>query len=648
MCGFIGFWNRAGLDRESYNHLVKMTNSIKHRGPDDSGYWLEENDGVAFGHRRLSIVDLSPAGHQPMASMCGRWMIVYNGEIYNHLDIRKELQDLGVPFDWKGHSDTETLLAAISYFGIEGALKKCVGMFAFALWDKKNKTMTLARDRVGEKPLYYGWSGNTFIFGSDLISFRHHPQWKGIINRSAISLLTRYKYIPAPYSIFENVNKLMPGSILTLNRNYECKIEKYWDAENSFLTAQSSPFLENPTEAVDQLEQLLKQSIEGQMMADVPVGAFLSGGIDSSVVVSLMQSLSKKPIRTFSIGFNDNKYNEAEYAKAIANHLGTDHTELYCTPQDSLDIIPKLSNIYSEPFADSSQIPTILVSHLAKQQVTVSLSGDGGDELFGGYGRYKAINHKWDRLKVVPYLLRKMGANFIHSLSPLSWNKISSTLSSILPGHLNGNLGHKLYKLSEIIDSYDEQKFYHKMLSHYPEHLSIMKNTIDSQSSLSSERIPEFPTFVQKMMYSDFVTYLPDDVLVKVDRASMSVGLECRVPLLDHRLVEFAWSLPFDMIYREGKVKWPLRQVLDRYVPKNLVERPKMGFGIPVGDWLKDPLRDWCEHLLDKTRLEQEEVFDTQKIQGLWQNHLSGASSQQSLLWSILMFESWYEDFNNA
>jgi asparagine synthase (glutamine-hydrolysing) len=625
-----------------------MSDAIVSRGPDDAGVWIDPDAGIALGHRRLSIVDLSPMGHQPMFSVCGRWVIAFNGEIYNHEDLRKQIESGGWSEGWRGRSDTEVLLAAISIYGVRSALEKCVGMFAFAIWDRAERTLTMARDRLGEKPAYYGWLDDTFVFGSDLAALYRHPKWTGKIDRGSLALLMRHNYIPAPYSIFSNVAKLQPGCILTLVHGSRApRIECYWSAAETAVRGQRAPFTGSADDAVDTLEVLLRQSLSGQMMADVPLGAFLSGGIDSSTVVALMQTMSSQPVRTFTIGFHEEGYNEAVHAKAVAAHLGTAHTELYVSPREALDVVPALPTIYSEPFSDSSQIPTLLVSRLARRSVTVSLSGDGGDELFSGYSRYSLSERLWSRLSSVPRAIRSGAARSIQILSPQRWNGALSPILKYAPAKYRlSNPGDKLHKLAGVLSLQTEEEVYRRLVSHWQCPSELVRDSHEPPTMLTGlTDVPPLPSFVQRMMYLDTVSYLPDDILVKVDRASMGVSLESRVPLLDHRLVEFAMSLPMDILRRDGQSKWPLRQVLYRHVPRSLIERPKMGFGVPIDSWLRGPLREWGESLLARSRLESDGFFDPEIVRSTWEQHQSGERNWQYLLWDVLTFQAWHEHY---
>ena len=648
MCGFVGFlgcgsWNRP---ETAPGILLRMADSIVARGPDDAGYWHDEA-GIALGHRRLSILDLSPAGHQPMASACGRYVIAFNGEIYNHLDLRRALEDADRAPAWRGHSDTETLLAGFSAWGIGATVGRCIGMFAFAVWDRETQVLTLGRDRLGEKPLYYGWQGkggeNCFLFGSDLRALKAHPAFVADINRDALCLLMRHNYISTPYSIYQGIFKLPPGYLLSVSlAQREPVLQVYWSLPQVAEAGVTTRFAGSDQQAVDKLETLLKSAVSQQMVADVPLGAFLSGGIDSSTVVALMQAQSSRPVKTFTVGFNEEGYNEAVHAKAVAAHLGTDHTELYVTPQQAMAVIPKLPSLYSEPFSDSSQIPTYLVSELARQHVTVSLSGDAGDELFAGYNRYVMTRNLWGKIRRVPPPLRALAASGLRSLSPSTWNVLLRPLQPMLPTALRAsNLGDKLHKGAAVIRASQIEDLYLKLVTHWePDGLVLGAN--EPATPLRGNRLALIGLdAVQRMMALDAMTYLPDDILVKVDRAAMGVSLESRVPFLDHRVVEFAWRLPQHLKIRDGVGKWALRQVLYRHVPKTLIERPKMGFGVPIDSWLRGPLRDWAETLLDEGRLKHEGFFNPVPIRQKWAEHLSGKRNWQYHLWHVLMFQAW-------
>ncbi|HEX9964280.1 MAG TPA: asparagine synthase (glutamine-hydrolyzing) [Allosphingosinicella sp.] len=648
MCGFAGFLGSAALfgGGRAAPVATAMAGCIRHRGPDHGGLWLDPEAGIALAHRRLAIVDLSPAGEQPMESLSGRYVTIYNGEIYNHLDLRRELEEAGHRFDWRGHSDTETLLAAIEIWGVRGALERSIGMFALALWDRRDRQLTLARDRLGEKPLYYGWQGDTFLFGSELKSFRHHPAFQGEIDRDSLTLLMRHAYIPAPHSIYRGISKLMPGCFASLSPGRrEPAIESYWSAASVAEQGVRNPLKASPDEAVEQLERLLMDAVGQQMIADVPLGAFLSGGVDSSTIVALMQAQSSRPVKTFSIGFNEDEYNEAVHAKAVAEHIGTDHTELYVTADQAMGVIPLIPEMYDEPFADSSQIPTYLVSQLARKSVTVSLSGDAGDELFGGYNRYALTAAFWGRISRIPKPVRGVLASALTSVSPNAWNRFAGAVQPILPNSLRMRLpGDKIHKGAGVLKCADVDELYHGLVSSWQDPEALVVGGREPKTALTGGG-PDLGGLsgVDRMMALDMITYLPDDILAKVDRAAMSVSLETRVPLLDHRVVEFAWRLPAEYKIRHGQTKWALREVLYRHVPRALIERPKMGFGVPVGDWLRGPMREWAEALLDPRRLEQEGFFRPEAISAMWKAHLRGEVNEQYRLWIVLMFQAWLE-----
>jgi asparagine synthase (glutamine-hydrolysing) len=638
MCGIAGFWggptNPAIAER--------MAARLETRGPDDAGVWTDAGAGLALAHRRLSILDLSPAGHQPMHSPCGRYVLVYNGEIYNHRDLRKDLERESGAFDWRGHSDTETLLAALRHWGVPGALERVNGMFAFALWDAAERTLFLARDRMGEKPLYYGRSGETFLFGSELKALTAHPAWRGEVDRDALALYLRHNYVPAPWSIYRGIAKLPPAHYVAIRENGRAVGEPvcYWDlgrvAEAGVAAAEGTP-----QALTDELDTLLRDAVRRRMAADVPLGAFLSGGYDSTTVAALMQAQSERPVRTFSIGFHEAGYNEAEHAKAVAAHLGTEHTELYVTPEEAMAVIPRLPAIYDEPFSDSSQIPTFLVSQLARRHVTVSLSGDGGDELFCGYNRHIVGPGTWARASRLPRPLRRglgWGVDRMAKRDVQRW-------VNALPGKWRiPNVANKLEKLGQALGARGGLDFYRSLASHWKDPASLVPGASEPDTLLTQpERLPMLPGLRERMMYLDQMTYLPDDILTKVDRASMAVSLEARVPLLDHRLVEFAWRVPTAYKYRNGQGKWLLRQVLYRYVPQQLMDRPKMGFGVPIEHWLRGPLREWAEELLNERRLREEGFFDPAPVRNMWQEHVSGKRRWHYYLWDVLMFQAWLE-----
>jgi asparagine synthase (glutamine-hydrolysing) len=591
-----------------------------------------------------------------MVSVSGRYVIVFNGEIYNHQELRRELGDSPHPQTlaqgengtrhWRGHSDTETLLASVEVWGIEATLKKSVGMFAIALWDRAERVLTLARDRMGEKPLYYGWQGNTFLFGSELKALKAHPAFQGEIDRGSLALLLRHNYIPAPYSIYKGIRKLPPGTYLNFAMGKrEGELVHYWSVGEVAKLGQAQPFAGSEPEAIKTLEEHLLGSIGLQMVADVPLGAFLSGGVDSSTVVALMQAQSSRPVKTFTIGFHEEGYDEAQHAKSVARHLGTEHTELYVRPKEAIDLIPRLPVLYDEPFSDSSQIPTFLVSELARRHVTVSLSGDGGDELFGGYNRYFWTTNIWRRIGWVPQPLRAALAGALTALPPSVWDGVFRGLARFLPARWRyANPGDKLHKVAEVLAVRTPEEIYLDLVSHWKQPTEVVRGTHEPPTVLTDAgQWADLADFEQRMMYLDQMTYLPGDILTKVDRAAMAVSLETRVPLLDHRVVEFAWSLPLSMKIHDGQGKWLLRQVLNGYVPKELMERPKMGFGVPIDVWLRGPLKDWAEELLDEARLQREGYFDPYPIRRKWAEHLSGGRNWSYYLWDVLMFQAWLE-----
>ena len=645
MCGITGFW-QSRLDNEKIltQCVQVMNDALIHRGPDDGGVWVDSQAGLALGNRRLAIIDLSPAGHQPMTSSCERYVITYNGEVYNFAEVRKELEAQGKRFH--SHTDTEVILAACAHWGVLAAAQRFIGMFAFALWDRKERSLTLVRDRLGIKPLYYGWCQSTFLFGSELKALRAYPDFASSVDRNSLALFLRHGYIPAPYSIYQNIFKLLPGQVLTLSHvDAQPTLQPFWSAKDVVEQGQADLCEGDATGLVERLDELLRDAVRLRMIADVPLGAFLSGGVDSSTVVALMQAQSNRPVKTFTIGFHEDSYNEAQHAKQVAQHLGTEHTELYVTPEQAQAVIPQLPRMYDEPFADSSQIPTFLVSKLARQHVTVSLSGDGGDELFGGYNHYSLGRSLWQRLCWLPGSVKALGAKGIRSVSPQQWENLFQRLGPLVPEKLRLRLpGDKLHKLADLLGARSPEAMYHQLISLWRAPGEVV---IDAQEPLTlltdDARWAQVPTFTERMMYLDLVTYLPDDILAKVDRASMSVSLEARVPLLDHRVVAFAWRLPLSLKIRNGQSKWLLRQVLYRYVPQGLIERPKMGFGVPIDSWLRGPLRGWADALLDEGRLKHEGFFHLELIRQKWDEHQSGRHDWQYLLWNVLMFQAWQE-----
>ena len=640
MCGIAGFLepsrNRGVEDCEEITR--RMVSTLAHRGPDDEGTWADAEAGVALGHRRLAILDLSAEGHQPMRSADGRYVLAFNGEIYNFRALRSELEDGGHRF--RGHSDTEVMLAAFCEWGLEGALERFAGMFAFALWDRADGRLHLARDRAGEKPLYYGWAGDAFVFGSELKALRAHPRWRGRVDRGALSLLVRHGYIPAPFSIYENTRKLPPGCVLTLTpaNGRDRGIvgpAPYWSAPSVAVAGVAHPFAGGEREATDRLLYLLRRSVAQQMVADVPVGAFLSGGIDSSLVVAIMQTQCRRPVKTFSIGFEQEYYNEAHFARTVARHLGTDHTELYVHSREAQEVIPGLPRIYDEPFADRSQIPTAILCRLARRHVKVSLSGDGGDELFGGYNRYPDAERLWNVICRVPMPLRRL-ARHLKRISGAGSNMRAA------PGPVRRTLN-RVENLADVLSGSTDCALYQLLMSPNRDPRPWLR----SNPEIHDNALPawdRFPELLQRMMCLDLVRYLPDDILVKVDRAAMAVGLETRIPLLDHRIIQFAWSLPSSFKRNQGQGKWLLRQILYQYVPRALVDRPKRGFGAPIAEWLRGSLRGWAEELLDETRLRQEGFFEAREVRRKWGEHLADMRDWSPGLWHVLMFQAWLDE----
>ena len=644
MCGITGFLDTSkSSSTDKLNFIItRMCDQIKHRGPDDFGTWIDARNGIALGFRRLAILDLSPTGHQPMESADERYMIVFNGEIYNYGKLRDELLVFGHRF--RGTSDTEVMLAAITQWGLISAVQKFNGMFAFALWDKHGHTLSLVRDRLGIKPMYYGKSKNTIFFGSELKSLRAHPDFISDIDRDALTGFLRSSYIPAPYTIYHEVFKLPPATILTFSpgQNFSDAAQNvYWSHRDTVEFGLANQYRGNDLEAIDALEKTLTRSIGERMISDVPLGAFLSGGIDSSLIVMLMQKQNRLPIKTFTIGFNEGSFDEATHARAVAKHLGTDHTELYVSPDDARAVIPLLPTLYDEPFADPSQIPTFLISELARRQVTVSLSGDGGDELFGGYNRYAWIDRIWKRTSRVPLKFRKTIANGFSLLHPQDWEKFFKLTFQNIPNPVD-----KVEKLARILSAPGPEAIYRDLVSHWKNPSAIV---IGGQEPLTTLTEYNFEaknlTFEEHMMALDQLTYLPDNVLAKVDRASMGNSLEVRAPFLDnHETVEFAWKLPLNMKIRNGQGKWILRQLLYRHVPREMVDRPKMGFGVPIDSWLRGPLKGWAESLLDENRLHKEGYFHPKEIRQKWMEHSSGTRNWQYDLWNVLMFQAWLEE----
>ena len=642
MCGIAGLWDRK---RQSPAETVAanvaaMTETLVHRGPDAGDVWSEPGAGLALGHRRLSIVDLSPAGAQPMVSSCGRFVISYNGEIYNADELRAKLRSAQRRF--RGHSDTEAIVEGAAVWGVEATVKRLIGMFAMALWDRSEKVLYLVRDRLGIKPLYWASVDNRVIFGSELKALRAFGGWSPDLDRDALALYLRFGYVPAPHTIYRGVSKLLPGSILTIPADRPPTLTAYWSLDAIAREGQNARFVGDEKEAEEALDALLRDAIGRRMVADVPLGAFLSGGIDSSTVVALMQAQSARPVRTFSIGFTERGYDEAQHATAVARHLGTDHTELYASPQHALEVVPRLAEMYDEPFADSSQVPTYLVAQMTRQQVTVALSGDGGDELFAGYQRYFRSELPWRAIGATPRALRGLAACGVRALPPNAW----SALGTLIPEPSRpAQFGDKMHKLAGVLAGEPEASaFYRPVISQWVDPAGILVRGREPPGPLEDSRVAALvPDFVERMQYLDTLTYLPDDILTKVDRATMAVSLEARVPLLDHRLVAFSWSLPPAMKAAGGVGKHLLRRVLYRYVPRHLVERPKMGFTMPVQAWLRHELRDWAESLLDQRQLEADGIFRPALIRRRWHDHLAGSGNWQAAIWGVLMFQAWKE-----
>jgi asparagine synthase (glutamine-hydrolysing) len=642
MCGIAGIL-RGDFETFNIGETVRsMTSTLVHRGPDDVGVWRDEREAVALGHRRLSIIDLSPLGHQPMESSSGRYVIVYNGEIYNFKELRAEFEAAGSTF--RGGSDTEVILEAVERLGLRGALDRIRGMFAFALWDKRERLLFLARDRIGEKPLYYGRVKGGIAFASELKAIRACPGFDAEVDRNALTLYMRHNYVPAPYSIYRNVFKLQPGTFIVLKASSPQSLPEpntYWSACDVAQEGVRHALEMDEAQATDQLDALLRLSVRDQMVADVPLGAFLSGGIDSSTVVAMMQAQSNRPVRTFTIGFHEAEFNEADMAKQVATHLGTEHTELYVTPQDAMAVIPRLPDIFDEPFADSSQIPTCLVSMLTRQTVTVSLSGDGGDELFGGYQRYAYTADMSGGAGQGGGLLARCLSSARQPRLAASIRKVRSLMAEVAG---TGRLTERLDGLARMMSARDPDTIYMGVLSHWTAPETIVLGGIEPPSWItSSDPRTRFADFRNRMMLLDTVAYLPDDILVKVDRAAMGVSLETRVPLLDRRVVEFAWSLPITLKIRDGVGKWILRRVLERYLPKAMFDRPKMGFGVPIGEWLRGPLREWAESLLEESRLRREGFLEPQQVRRKWIEHVNGTVNWQYPLWDVLVFQAWLD-----
>ncbi|BAO43688.1 asparagine synthase (glutamine-hydrolyzing) [Thiolapillus brandeum] len=659
MCGITG-WLASDMPGELDQVIHAMTDALAHRGPDDKGVWFNPEQGVALGHRRLAVVDLSPTGHQPMPSASGRYVLVFNGEIYNHQDLRRRIgNEGGVVSPWRGHSDTESLLAAVERWGLEATLPRLRGMFALALWDRRERELCLARDRMGEKPLYYGWCGGGFAFASELKALKQIPGFSNPVSRDVLCLYLRHAYVPAPYSIYEDIYKLEPGCMLRIRidasvsapvrvpqapcRESGFEIGRYWALKKQVERGKTSS-QKSEQEYVHDLESVLIQSISLQSVADVPLGVFLSGGVDSSLITALMQRHADQQVKTFTIGFEEQGYDEAVYARAVAEYLQTGHTELYVNARQAREVIPRLPDIYDEPFADSSQIPTFLVAQMARQHVTVALSGDGGDELFGGYNRYLWAPGIWRKFSLAPGWLRRrlVRAMIGASRGMGEGGRLGRLLSRRMPV---ARFGEKLQKLGQVLDGVDDlDELYLSMVSTWRDPgVLVIDGHEPSTLLLQKDAWPEFESAEQRMMYLDAMTYLPDDILCKVDRAAMAVSLETREPFLDYRVVEAAWRLPSNMKIRDGQGKWALRRILYKHVPRELIERPKQGFGIPLGQWLRGPLRDWAESLIGVSRLEREGYFRVEPLRHTWEAHLAGKRNHEHALWPVLMFQAWLD-----
>lgn len=684
MCGITGFWEVPIRSEGELNETARnMANAIAHRGPDDSGVWSDAQAGIALGHQRLSIIDLSPAGHQPMVSSSGRFVIAFNGEIYNHLELRTELDNssnsrdhqgvVGGKLKWRGRSDTETLLAGFECWGVAATLVKTVGMFSIVLWDVQQRTLHLARDRFGEKPLYYGWTGsrarNAFVFGSELKALRAFPGFVNPVCRGALAQYMRFTYVPAPRSIYQGIYKLEPGCLISIKGaaplvaplqplrppvvHESLTFTRWWSlADVAQLGAHN--LITNKIDAIDALDQRLSDAVKLQSLADVPLGAFLSGGVDSSTIVALMHKQANSPVKTFTVAFEDTRFDESPYARSVAKHLGTDHTELFVTAAEAQEVIAQLPITYDEPFADSSQIPTYLVCHTARKHVSVALSGDAGDELFGGYNRYFWGSRIWAKLAWMPYPVRQALGAAISAMPVAGWDALGLSVNALLPNfHGIKNAGDKAHKLAlrlRVVRELDD--LYKSLVSEWQDPAQVVRgengSSVLEPSNLLSDALPNsglsgVAKSPLRMMYQDSMTYLPDDILCKVDRAAMASSLETRVPFLDHRVAELAWQLPLGMKIMDGQGKWPLRQVLYKHVPRELIERPKAGFGIPVGQWLRGPLRAWAENLLDENRLNAEGYFYSVPIHKKWNEHLSGRYDHTASLWAVLMFQAWLQ-----
>jgi asparagine synthase (glutamine-hydrolysing) len=652
MCGIAGLFRSGGGDDSALaGYAKRMADALRHRGPDADGVWTNAAAGVAFGHRRLSILDLSEAGAQPMRSECGRFSVTFNGEIYNHLEIRAELETCGAAPNWRGHSDTETLLYAVKQWGVAAALQRFIGMFAFALWDEQYRTITLCRDRFGEKPLFYGWCGRDLVFASELKALAAHPDWSPSLDRRALTAFMRYCYVPAPATIWQGINKLPSASFVTFDADASPgampKPVSYWSLREQVVAGQGAR-IGDETEAAAELQRLLSVAIKRQCLSDVPLGAFLSGGIDSSAIVALMQAQATQPVRTFTIGFSAGAFNEAEDARKVAAHLGTSHTELYVDPKTAMDVIPRLPQMYDEPFADSSQIPTHLVAALARQHVTVALSGDAGDELFGGYNRHVWGGQLNARFGKIPTPLKRVLSALLSAVSPEPAGSLARLAQPLLPSRLHiRRAGDQAAKLARIIGSTSFDHMYQLLCSidSDPSQTVLQGKEVDGWANCEMNKVVDPLDPLDRMTLADSLSYLTDDILQKVDRAAMSVSLETRVPFLDRDVVEFSTRIPPDMKVRAGRGKWLVRQVLYKHVPAALIDRPKTGFSIPLDDWLRGPLKSWASDLLSAERLQRQGLFDAKRVGHQLGEHMSGRRNHGYWLWNVLMAQAWHDEW---
>jgi asparagine synthase (glutamine-hydrolysing) len=645
MCGISGIWERSGCSLQDLERRVSaMTQTLSHRGPDDSGIWLSHEASIAFGQRRLAIIDLSPMGHQPMSSANGQYTITFNGEIYNFRELRTELEGRGVRF--RGHSDTEVIVEGFAQWGVKATIARLNGMFAIAAWDARERQLFLARDRMGEKPLFWAIIDGLVLFGSELKALRAHPGWKPSVNRGAIAAFLRHNYVPGPFTIYEDVYKLPPAGFVKIASGGGPEVGAYWDLAGVVSQGQRNTLRADEEELVDELDALLHDAVSRRMVADVPLGAFLSGGYDSSTVVALMQRASLRPVKTFTISFENAAFNESKHAEAVARHLGTEHTTFPVSGAEALDAVPKLAEMYDEPFADSSQIPTHIVSALTRKRVTVALSGDGGDELFSGYDRYQWAESVWRPSAKMPLALRRLASSSIRVVPPSAFDSIARYVPYFrrVP-----QVGQKAHRLAQILSASSIDSVYYQAVSHHQNPDTLVRGSQEVRTACWAQNLEVLlPDAVDRMRYLDMCTYLPDDILTKVDRASMAVALEVRVPFLDHRLVEWVWKLPAFQNGRARRPKHLLRRVLARYVPDRLVERPKMGFGVPLADWLRGPLRDWAEDLMNEPGLSAGDIFDVEAIRSLWAEFLSGDNGRYFFIWNILMFQAWHRRWGGA